>query len=141
MVFTLQKLVHLHRDEDSESESDDDVDPVGGRRKAPRSKISKIFRKMFSGSREKYEEKQKVAGVHDPANDFMTGHTEGTHDVPVQKLRTLQRYHGGPNKARMEYMERHSPLTRRRLAISAEQVSIFITSGIAYDPLRSLSHC
>jgi len=28
----------------------------------------------------------------------------------------------------MEFMERHSPLTRRRLAISAEQVSMFLTS-------------
>ncbi|KUJ10140.1 uncharacterized protein LY89DRAFT_596838 [Mollisia scopiformis] len=131
MVFTLQKLVHLHRDEDSDSEGDE-MDSIGGSRKAPRSRVSKYFRKLFSGSKAKFDEKQRtadiVAGVHDPASDFISGHTDGTHDTPVQKLRTLQRYHGGPNKARMEYMERHSPLTRRRLAISAEQVSIFLTS-------------
>lgn len=126
MVFTLQKLVHLHRDEDSDS-SDDEMDG-----KPSRSKTSKFFRRLFKGSRAKYEDKQlagMVAGVHDPANNFVTGHTDGVKDGDMQKLRTLQRYHGGPNKARMEYMERHSPLTRRRLAIGAEQVSIFLTSG------------
>lgn len=132
MVFTLQKLVHLHEDEDSDSEMDDQGSYVGSR-KAPRGKVSKFFRKMFAGTKTKYEEKQReagiVAGVHDPANGFVTAHTEGS-DFPVQKLRTLQRYHGGPNKARMEYMERHSPLTKIRRAISAEQVSIFLTAGI-----------
>jgi Mg2+ and Co2+ transporter CorA len=129
MVFTLQKLVHLHHDEDSDSEGEE-LDGI----KAPRGRVSKFFRKAFFGSKVKHDEKQvsgMVAGVHDPKNEFVTGHTDGTHDMPMQKLRTLQRYHGGPNKARMEYMERHSPLTRRRLAISAEQVSIFLTSGMA----------
>lgn len=133
MVFTLQKLVHLHRDEDSDSESEDEKTYTGSR-KAPRSRMSKYFRKLFSGSRAKFEDKQQtaniVAGVHDPSSDFITGHTDGTHGIATQKLRTLQRYHGGPNKARMEYMERHSPLTRKRMAVSAEQVSIFLTSGM-----------
>lgn len=134
MVFTLQKLVHLHRDEDSDSESESyDKDSIGGSRKAPRNKVSKFFHNLFSGSKVKYEDKQRqasiIAGVHDPANEFVTGHTNGS-STPVQKLRTLQRYHGGPNKARMEYMERHSPLTKKRQAISAEQVSVFLTSGI-----------
>lgn len=43
-------------------------------------------------------------------------------------VRTLQRYHASPNEARTEYMERHSSLTSRDLAVSAEQVSIFLTS-------------
>ncbi|KAF8849912.1 cora family metal ion transporter-like protein [Acephala macrosclerotiorum] len=132
MVFTLQKLVHLHRGEGNDSESEfDDKDSIVGSRKAPRNKVSKFFRNMFSGSTAKYENKQRqastIAGVHDPANEFVTGHTEGS-GSPVQKLRTLQRYHGGPNKARMEYMERHSPLTKKRQAISAEQVSVFLTA-------------
>jgi hypothetical protein len=134
MVFTLQKLVHLHEDEDSDSEIDEKSSSYGAR-KPPRSKVSKFFRNIFSGSKSKFEDKQRrasmVAGVHDPDNGFVTAHTEGIHDAPVQKLRTLQRYHGGPNKARMEYMERHSPLTKKRLAISAEQVSVFLTSGIS----------
>jgi len=94
----------------------------------------RFFRKAFSGSKtmEKYDEKQRkanlVAGVHDPTNGYVTGHTEGTPSAAMQKLRTLQRYQGGPNQERMSYMEAHSPLTKRKLAVSAEQVSIFLTA-------------
>jgi Mg2+ and Co2+ transporter CorA len=71
-----------------------------------------------------------IAGVHNPSKEFVTAHTEGVIGAPIQKLRTLQRYRGGPNNERMEYMERHSPLTRRKLAVSAEQVSIFLMNGM-----------
>ncbi|EEY21578.1 conserved hypothetical protein [Verticillium alfalfae VaMs.102] len=43
-------------------------------------------------------------------------------------VRTLQRYHASPNEARTDYMEKHSSLNSRDLAVSAEQVSIFLTS-------------
>lgn len=42
-------------------------------------------------------------------------------------VRTLHQYHAGPNQDRIEYMERHSPLSRRGLGVSMEQVSIFVT--------------
>lgn len=132
MVLTLQKLVHLHPDKD---DSDSEVDDGFGPPKSTSSKMKRFFRKVLSGSKakEKYDEKQrqatKIAGVHDPSNGYVTGHTEGAPGAAIQKLRTLQRYHGGPNQERMTYMEAHSPLTKRKLAVSAEQVSIFLTSG------------
>lgn len=43
-------------------------------------------------------------------------------------LRTLQRYHAAPNSTRTEYMEKHSALAAKGLAVSAEQVAMFITS-------------
>ncbi|KAI1435155.1 hypothetical protein GGR50DRAFT_658744 [Xylaria sp. CBS 124048] len=43
-------------------------------------------------------------------------------------LCTLQRYHAPPNAARTEYMEQHSALAAKGLAVSAEQVAMFITS-------------
>ena len=53
-------------------------------------------------------------------------------DVPGQKpaipTRTLQRYHGGPNEERTEYMEKKSALASKGLAVSVEQVSIFLTA-------------
>jgi hypothetical protein len=70
-----------------------------------------------------------VSAIHDPGNGFVVGHTDGVPNADLQKLRTLQRYHGGPNQERMAFMEGHSPLTKRDLAVSAEQVSIFLTSG------------
>lgn len=86
----------------------------------------------------KYNEKNMVGGVHDPYNGFVKGHTDGIPDAPVQKLRTLQRYHGGKNHERMAYMEAHSPLTAKKMAVSAEQVSIFLTAGMKFV-LRRLS--
>ena len=134
MVLTLQKLVHLHPDSDSDSDDDDGGIGVP---KSSSGRMMKFFRKAFSGSKamEEYDEKQRratmVAGVHDPTNGYVTGHTDGAPSAVIQKLRTLQRYHGGPNQERMTYMETHSPLTKRKLAVSAEQVSIFLTAGNA----------
>lgn len=132
--MTLQKLVHLHPEgSDSESDSDDDISTIGKTRK--RKGILRSARKFFTGSKAKSKlgEKQRtanlVAGVHDPSNGFITAHTDGETGAPMQKLRTLQRYHGGPNQERMTFMEAQSPLTKRKLAVSAEQVSIFLTAG------------
>ncbi|KAK6581568.1 hypothetical protein PZA11_006259 [Diplocarpon coronariae] len=127
MLLTLQKLIHMHHDtEDSDS---DDGDRVSLRRQK-RGRFSKLMHNTFlrSNPKRRYDEKNMVAGVHDPAKEFVTGHTEGVSEPHLQKIKTLQRYHGGPNKERMEFMEKHSPLTTRKLAVSAEQVSIFLTS-------------
>lgn len=43
-------------------------------------------------------------------------------------LRTVQRYHASSNEARIDFMERHSSLVPYKMAVSAEQVSIFLTS-------------
>jgi Mg2+ and Co2+ transporter CorA len=45
----------------------------------------------------------------------------------VNAFRTLQRYHSSPNDARTDFMESHSALSSRSLAVAAEQVSMFIT--------------
>ncbi|PMD41351.1 cora family metal ion transporter-like protein [Hyaloscypha variabilis F] len=131
MVLTLQKLVHLHNNDGSDTDSE--TDSIGGTRGYKRGRFSKAFRKMFSksASKNEFDEKQRRAstatGIIGP-NGFVNGHTDGLAAAPLQKLRTLQRYHGGVNQERMKYMEEHSPLTKRGLAVSAEQVSIFLTS-------------
>jgi len=89
---------------------------------------------LFSKPKAKYKSKKKdvniVAGVHDTTNGFIVGHTEGVSSAAgLQKLRTLQRYHGGPNEERMAYMEARSPLAGKKMAVSVEQVSMFLTSG------------
>ena len=55
--------------------------------------------------------------------------SDGVTDSATHELRTLQGYNSGGNQERMMYMEKHSPLTSKGLAVSAEQVSIFLTSG------------
>ncbi|XMA20351.1 hypothetical protein WAI453_013142 [Rhynchosporium graminicola] len=127
MVLTLQKLIHLHPDNEDSDSDDGDMNSV---RRPKRGRFGKFMHSIFSGkrSKKKYQEKRMMAGLHDPSNGFVTGHTEGVSEPHLKNLKTLQRYHGGPNKERMEYMEKHSPLTARKYAISAEQVSIFLTS-------------
>jgi len=45
----------------------------------------------------------------------------------IGKITTLQEYYGGPNKERIEYMEKYSSLSSKGLRVSVEQVSMFLT--------------
>jgi len=133
MVLTLQKLIHLHDDEDSEEDEISDGGSFMGSIKPKRRKLWKGLKKKLGipkKNRNEYDAKTgRIAGVHDPQNGWVRGHTDGIPQAPVQRLRTLQRFHGGPNHERMAFMETHSPLTSKKMAVSAEQVSIFITTG------------
>lgn len=129
--------MHLLPDEeDSDFDSDDESpNSVGeGRKRHKRGRFSKMIQKIYSstkgksGNRDDSEPVNFTAGAHDPTNGHIPAHTNGIPSVGVEKLRTLQRYHGGPKKERMAFMEAHSALTKKRLAVSAEQVSIFLTA-------------
>lgn len=139
IVLTLQKLVHLHNDD--EADGDDDTSTVGSK-KSKKGFFMETVRKLFGGE-ESWQEKsisnEASDGdqVHNPELGYVTAHTEGMYDAPVQKLRTLQRYHGGVNQERMAFMEEKSPLTAKSLAVCAEQVSIFLTAGKQICCLKS----
>ena len=45
---------------------------------------------------------------------------------PKDHVRTLQRYRGNPNEERTNFMEKNSALREKGLAVSVEQVSIFL---------------
>lgn len=113
------------KDSDCSSDDEDSLKPAAG----SSNRLARFLRRMVSGKLKKSGEPELVAGVHDPANGKITGHTLGMKDAPIRKLRTLQRYHGGPNEDRLQYMEYHSVLKARQKAVTAEQVSIFLTSG------------
>ncbi|KAA8569007.1 hypothetical protein EYC84_007975 [Monilinia fructicola] len=132
VVLTLQKLVHLHPDNDSDSDSDNEEQDITleGPRRRKRGSFWRILHNFMKRKRnDDVAQNEKFAdGVHDPTNEYITAHTDGVQSSPVQKLRTLQRYHGGPNQERATHMEKISPLTQKKLAVSAEQVSIFLTA-------------
>lgn len=46
----------------------------------------------------------------------------------LNKVRTLQRFYGGPNKERVAYMERNSSLVPLNKVVHVEQVSAFLTT-------------
>ncbi|KAL8951436.1 MAG: hypothetical protein Q9222_002597 [Ikaeria aurantiellina] len=131
MVLPLQKLVHLHSLSDSDSDSTDSES-------TKHSKSQSMQGRSFWSSLRKRKSRRDVekppqpldtpAEIHDPTNGFITAHITPSKQSRVTELRTLQRYHGGPNEERIQFMEKHSALASKDLGVSVEQVSIFLTA-------------
>ncbi|KAI0554315.1 hypothetical protein F4679DRAFT_527916 [Xylaria curta] len=129
LILTCLKLVRMI-DDDSDSDSDEELDD-----KADRSTIRNVgrrFGRWISGKKSQHptaadvlEKGMKSSTPSQSSNNKPTGVSDL---FDPDALRTLQRYHAAPNAARTEYMERHSALATRGLAVSAEQVAMFITS-------------
>ncbi|KAK4182506.1 magnesium transport protein cora [Podospora australis] len=141
LVLTLQKLVHLYDSSDeerSDSDSSDDAASRTSRRsvlskrsaKASRRVMRKLKRTFGGGSRNTADpsiEDGKSTSQED--SFYLEPQPTGFSDAPdISQLRTLQRYHSSPNDPRTQFMERNSALASRNIAVSCEQVSIFITS-------------
>ncbi|MCJ1358666.1 MAG: hypothetical protein MMC33_008666 [Icmadophila ericetorum] len=84
--------------------------------------------KRFGSKKDKMREVEAQ-----PNHDLGMGLTASPNGTMYQKppvpIRTLQRYHGGPNEDRTIFMEMHSSLAEKGLAVSVEQVSIFLTAS------------
>ena len=132
MILTCLKLVRLVEDDssddsssDSDSDSDDDrsIKSEGAVKGAAKS-VKKWFRRKknkhpaTASVLEKGDRPRLAAGhsfTHRPSN------LSNVFDQDT--LCTLQRYHAASNDARTEFMERHSALAARKVAVMAEQVS------------------
>ena len=66
---------------------------------------------------------------HDLGMGITTSPNGTMYQKPPVPIRTLQRYHGGPNEDRTIFMEEYSALATKGLAVSVEQVSIFLTAN------------
>ncbi|KAG9252216.1 uncharacterized protein F5Z01DRAFT_661157 [Emericellopsis atlantica] len=129
IVMTLQKLVHLVSDDDNSSST---------------SSTSLSSHKSFRSLRESFmdlwrskrsEREEAIQSIGRDSEKVMPNIANGLKALPggsmlneTAMLRSLQRYHASGNEARTEYMERHSSLAPHKMAISAEQVSMFLTS-------------
>lgn len=153
MVLTLQKLVHfdysknrLSDDDDSSSSEDEEYgtsnngNPTSirsGSTGRTRRGISRSIRDALSGRKSRSATfdtsgvigpKSLESGQQDPRLvSRATTLRELADFAHINEFRTLQRYHASPNDARTEFMESHSALRSRGLAVAAEQVSIFVT--------------
>ncbi|KAB8360561.1 hypothetical protein FH972_024301 [Carpinus fangiana] len=136
MVLTLQKLVRLHEkghdhqfdtdDEDDDTDVEDDDGDTWTFAPKMRKQRS-LFRQLFPRRRKRPAEipepgMAKTMNLDDPPE---------AHDSPsaasyTHPIRTLHRYRGGPNTELIRYMEQASPLAARNLAVSVEQVSMFL---------------
>ncbi|KKA27418.1 hypothetical protein TD95_002026 [Thielaviopsis punctulata] len=121
VILTLQKLVHLvdPDESDSSSSSDSDFDDDAA---STWSKIKRPFR--FRKKNRKDSESTPNQFNHQVRSNL----TREEIASPSAIGKTLQQYHASPNEARTEFMEQHSSLAGRSLAVSAEQVSLFLTS-------------
>ena len=138
IVLPLQKLIHFHSDThcDSDCEEWDSDDGLTRKRKQKKGPLSSFRRKKKEKNRtEPPKSLDTAADIHNPnngfsgaGNGFVKAHSSSTMNTPVTHVRTLQRYHGGPNEERIEFMEKHSALASKSLGVSVEQVSIFLIS-------------
>ncbi|OAA74216.1 Mg2+ transporter protein, CorA-like/Zinc transport protein ZntB [Cordyceps fumosorosea ARSEF 2679] len=113
IIMTLQKLVHI---------VDSDTSSISSASSSSSRKTMATVRQFFSGDggRNNNADPEKTHGK-DAAPPFV--------DLPeTNMLRSLQRYQASGNEARTLFMEAHSSLAPYNLAISAEQVSIFLTA-------------
>ena len=136
MVLPLQKLIHFHADTICDSDCSDRDDEYR-ERGTTKKKKKKGKPSLFSSLRRKKADQIKSeppkpmdtsAEMHDPSNGFVMEQSSLTVKAPISNARTLQRYHGGPNEERIEFMEKHSALASKNLGVGVEQVSIFLTA-------------
>ncbi|KAI0512724.1 hypothetical protein F5B22DRAFT_637541 [Xylaria bambusicola] len=128
LILTCLKLVRVVDDEDSDDEEDleESADDTFMRN------AGKKFKRWMSGKKKQHPASasmiEKGTGTGTLGHSSMHQPTGLSDIFNPSTLRTLQRYHAAPNAARTEYMERHSALANKGLAVSAEQVAMFITS-------------
>ena len=141
MVLPLQKLIHFHSDTHCDSDCEEWDSDDGMIKKRKQKGLLSSFRRRKSEKNRKEPPKplDSAAEMHTPVNPasngfahagngFVKAHSSSTMDAPVTNVRTLQRYHGGPNEERIEFMEKHSALASKSLGVGVEQVSIFLIS-------------
>lgn len=131
MLLTLSKLVRIPDDDsDSDSGSDSDEQPRKPRSSKKNKKSKSFWGSMFgSKSEEKHTRHPEPSwSAVEKGYQIDGAIASRLHDGGPQQIRTLQRYRGGPNLERIIYMEHHSALRKKNLAVSVEQVSIFICS-------------
>lgn len=139
IVLPLQKLIHFHSDDhcdsDCEEWNSDDGRIRNGKQK--KSLFSSIRRKKArKNSKEPRKTLNSTAETHVSSNgydkgysnSFVKAHSSSSMNAPITNVRTLQRYHGGPNEDRIEFMEKHSALASKNLGVGVEQVSMFLTA-------------
>ena len=127
LILTCLKLVRVVDHESDDEEGREELDDDSFMRRT-----GKKFKQWANGKRKHYPGSasimEKGTGSGTPAHSSIHQLTGLSDMFNPNTLRTLQRYHASPNSARTEYMERNSALANKGLAVSAEQVAMFITS-------------
>ncbi|CAG9942034.1 unnamed protein product [Clonostachys rosea f. rosea IK726] len=123
--LTLQKLVHLVEDDEASSSTGSTIS-----RKSIVAGFRRSVKELWRSKKAEYQESRNEAKLQDqdPEKTSTQKYSQGPGLPETTMLRTVQRYHASSNEARIDFMERHSSLVPYKMAVSAEQVSIFLTS-------------
>src|SRR5947209_8997974 len=138
IVLSLQKLVRLQSAEDCESDDDGEDEKVGWKKKRTSEAQQEKLKHSHRPFRKKGAMAALVSDIFSPKKNVarpngLNSATGFKHASPVtapwapHPIKTLQRYHSGPNEDRTEFMERHASLSNKGLGVAMEQVSIFLT--------------
>ena len=145
IVMTLQKLIKMRYEDDiSEADSDSDNKSTGDK-----DETASTSTKQTSNTKQKIKRKNRGVfmtalmdlispsttkrrwrkrGSQRDSGPFGSSWDSQQNQSPFidYPTRTLQRYHGGPNEGRIDFMERHAVLESRGMGVAIEQVSIFL---------------
>ena len=132
--MSLQKLVTLDEDHEPvpntfDPRDDDEGYPGLEPKKPSRQHVwSLLWQKFLKILRREREKMMVDKSPHKPSADMDRNRPTGIFSKlkPKDYVRTLQRYRGNPNEERTNFMERNSALKEKGLAVSVEQVSIFL---------------
>jgi Mg2+ and Co2+ transporter CorA len=144
IVLPLQKLIQLHPDDDSGDSGDDEEHQIWMRAEGKKLKkkgkgkakkksksdgtVMAMFRDIITPKIRRERLPTPVSGTAPLANGGDMINPKLMAMASHNPVRTLQRYHGGPNQDRIEFMERRAILAPKGLGVSIEQVSIFLCS-------------
>ncbi|KAB8073952.1 hypothetical protein BDV29DRAFT_131401 [Aspergillus leporis] len=146
IVLTLQKLIRLKEETscDSEDESDDGQSPWHNDRRSSATSSKSVSLKRATTLGLIVEALKDLFRPGSRKKDSAEGPAVGKSIRPLKKAesknmssfdnitntgrtaRSMQRYRGGPNEDRIEFMERHAVLAAKGLCVALEQVSIFL---------------
>ncbi|WPG99861.1 cobalt/magnesium transport protein cora [Acrodontium crateriforme] len=134
VVLTLQKLVKLHQHRGHESEcgceaSLDDKDAFDEKME----EAQQAERRRSNFGRRRSTQKDILPRYLDRDHDgkideFVLAHSGISESDPIKPIRTLHRYESAQIPEHTAFMERHSALAADDLAVSVEQVSLFLLS-------------
>ncbi|SMQ47888.1 unnamed protein product [Zymoseptoria tritici ST99CH_3D7] len=134
IVLTLQKLVRLHQHEGSgencdcndslTEEDEEDIDAKFEERSRHSRKWWRWTKKKEPDTLPRYLDRNRDGKL----DEFVTAHNGISDKSPLKAIRTLQRYESAQIPEHTAWMEKQSALTEEKLAVSVEQVSIFLLS-------------
>ncbi|TKA79650.1 hypothetical protein B0A55_03427 [Friedmanniomyces simplex] len=135
VVLTLQKLVRLHTHKGREGMCDcmkaekDDDDDSDGKTTSPDSGSSDgNWWQRPKGKTGDLLPRYSDKDADGKMDEFVQAHSGVSENTPIKPIRTLHRYESAQIPEHTAFMEKHSVLTDEDLAVSVEQVSIFLLS-------------